>query len=1070
MGIYNPHVPQILGEEWVPIRNEDIVFNPSVSSFEQGHGFALTTSRTLQDGRFYLNTFPPAVVSNRVMSISVYNAETEDLTGPISEVIIPCNNAGSTGSGIALVNSASVTEALANPSDGKYLQILLGSGSANKITMFFNTNAYAGVLNGKRILDVRIAYAAGVDFTGAVSPLNGSIQVTNDSGTGVYYGLLQGFEADVVLNTLFYADLGEVSSVFNSVPATATVERVPWTYADLQRFESSFGTNRIMGRISWANQTGDGGSAVLLYAALVVTYCEEKRLAVGMKSFGSLSGIDESFIIGANTVTMRTLAGASNPVLPVGNYVATLAAANVGDTSLALGSISSSSAYPLLNGLREYYPIPPHPGVQNNIPFPVSQHLGETFDSETTHVLPQISLHTSGGPLTEVHVYGRQAVAQIYGTITATQEILDSAAGSAATYPQVRYYARRFGNTTVPLLLDSPTITGTGLSVQITPAEFDALDEIIDGWKEVTLRFTTAPTMGAGTTPQWRWSANGELAGDRWEVLGCTAPALSGLPGNLLNLVPSPHQLSSATYGAPNSGATVNFGWIPQYAPGVTATSDDQTSDGVLIFAQDLPAVTGFTLVESSQAVSGIGPDCGVDPCCIPSEIFYNTLSWSKPVNTGIGSDGFDRTVAAGSWGSADNGGAYTLSGTAADFSVGQSVPPWDTSDKGLITFSAVNSARFAVLNVGAINFDVTVDVSFLSTPDGGGLLRGGPVGRYTDANNNYYASIDTASTGVIVLRLEKRVGGVITTITTTNRPDLIGGLGATIRCRILGRGTFLKVKAWDPLLDEPAMWDIETTDTDLTTGNFAGVFGRDGSTSTGHVVAYDNLVIQPPSYWFGYYELQRMDDLTDWQTIMKATDSAQIRFKDYEARVGISSSYRIRAVDTYNFAGPWSSTLTHTLTSPGLEIECTGGHLMIFTSNSEQDGSVNLAYSNVWEGNATVMEDFEFPEASDVLLQKMYNKNFVTAFRPLERGGERFTRTVLVQAAAISPPTLADFTALRDMAWDTVPYICVRDEDGNRWFATVLVPSGRVQLNRTIYMAPVSVIEVTDTAFPVDP
>jgi len=265
-------------------------------------------------------------------------------------------------------------------------------------------------------------------------------------------------------------------------------------------------------------------------------------------------------------------------------------------------------------------------------------------------------------------------------------------------------------------------------------------------------------------------------------------------------------------------------------------------------------------------------------------------------------------------------------------------------------------------------------------------------------------------------------------------------------------------------------MWDIETTDTDLTTGNFAGVFGRDGSTSTGHTMSYDNLVITPPGYWFGYYELQRMDDLTDWQTIMKATSPAQITFADYEARVGVLSSYRIRAVDVYSFAGPWSSTITSTLTEPGLEIECDGGHVLLFTSNSRQDGSINLAYSSVWDGNASVSEDFEFPEVGDVQLQKMYNKDFVTAFRPLERGGERFTRSVLVQAAAISPPTLGDFTALRDMAWDTVPYICVRDEDGNRWFATVVVPSGRVQLNRTIYMAPVTVIQVTDTAFPVDP
>jgi hypothetical protein len=171
-----------------------------------------------------------------------------------------------------------------------------------------------------------------------------------------------------------------------------------------------------------------------------------------------------------------------------------------------------------------------------------------------------------------------------------------------------------------------------------------------------------------------------------------------------------------------------------------------------------------------------------------------------------------------------------------------------------------------------------------------------------------------------------------------------------------------------------------------------------------------------------------------------------------------------------YDFPGPWSSTITRTLSSPGVTIECEDGHLLIFTSNEEQDGSLSLAYSSVWEGGRTVEESFVFPEAQFVQLQAMYNRDFFIAFRPMERGGEQFSRTLLVQAAAISPETLADFTSLRDMAWANVSYICVRDEDGNRWFSTVLVPSGRVLRDRRLYLAPVEVIEVTDTPSEVNP
>jgi hypothetical protein len=173
--------------------------------------------------------------------------------------------------------------------------------------------------------------------------------------------------------------------------------------------------------------------------------------------------------------------------------------------------------------------------------------------------------------------------------------------------------------------------------------------------------------------------------------------------------------------------------------------------------------------------------------------------------------------------------------------------------------------------------------------------------------------------------------------------------------------------------------------------------------------------------------------------------------------------------VDVYDFAGPWSSTVTITIPSPGASGGCISqGHVLLFSTNERQNGSSNLAYSSVWEG--LVSEDFGFPESSFVQLQAMYNKDFFTAFRPSERGGEQFQRTVLVQAAAISPPTLADFTSLRDMAWEDVSYICVRDEGGNRWFATIVVPSGRVLHNRKLYLAPVQVIEVTDTPSEVDP
>jgi len=291
----------------------------------------------------------------------------------------------------------------------------------------------------------------------------------------------------------------------------------------------------------------------------------------------------------------------------------------------------------------------------------------------------------------------------------------------------------------------------------------------------------------------------------------------------------------------------------------------------------------------------------------------------------------------------------------------------------------------------------------------------------------------------------------------------------ATRMLRIQVTGTRVRMKLWDKNDPEPTAWPIDVTDSSLTTGNNAGLGGTITSGTFTSTFTYDNFAVEPPDFAFGHYELQRSDDITSWQTIMEATNPAVTGFRDYEARVGMLSSYRIRGVDVYDFPGPWSSTVSVSTISPGVSGSClSDAHVMIFTTNERQNGSSNLAYSNAWENEVT--EDFNFPEAAFTQLQPMYNRDFFTAFRPTERGGETFSRSILVQAAAISPETLADFTSLRNMAWDDVSYICVRDEDGNRWFANVNVPNGVVKNRRRLYIADIQVVEVTDTPSPVDP
>lgn len=425
--------------------------------------------------------------------------------------------------------------------------------------------------------------------------------------------------------------------------------------------------------------------------------------------------------------------------------------------------------------------------------------------------------------------------------------------------------------------------------------------------------------------------------------------------------------------------------------------------------------------------------------------------------------DQFERSE-TDTWGDPDFGPTYTaLLNTAA----------LDVDDgEGLIAQpSSGSSPEGAVIPITNSSVDVQAALRNIS----GGAVTTGIYGRRIDSSNFYSGAIEVNSAASITISISKTVAGVTTTVSSrdiTSWAYMTTGIGSAVRMRLLVDGSLLKLKVWAPGTAEPAMWDIETTDSSLSSSSPGGaaIFARSLSGSP-VIVGVSDLEVTPPKYWFGSYELQRRDTVeTDWQTIMKATNPAVNTFNDFEARPGIASEYRIRRLNVYNFWSDWSPEVSGMVPSPGVYGEClTPGHLLIFTTNEIQNGSSNLAYSSVWL-DQQVEESFAFPEAGFVQMQAMYDRDFYVAFRPLERGGEQFQRTVLVQAAAIAPETLGDFTSLRNMAWANVNYICVRDEDGNRWFAHVGVPSGNVLRNRKLYLAPVQITEVTATPTPVDP
>ncbi len=1081
MANYNPHAPQNLGQEWVPIRNEGLVLNPFANSIERGYGFTIQQARNVSNVRSYVNEMPEKFFLERAFTASIYKRGYEDQSGPVRSIIIPCNAGLITSSGTAssftFYRSTNVADSFYNPSALNSIIYRIGQLYQSSTYMWFAVNQYQNLLQNKRILGVN--FLTTIDL-GAIVGISGNmfLALVNDNaiiagpfGFGTSYGALvtpTTPTTDVRFDRIRLGDVSRFFGITGANSAFGVYDVSQWTYNELARFEQS-ASNRIsmMFLVQPVGVDSTFGNLTVSYAALEVFYCEESRTAFGTKLFQME---DQSTVplapinLGAMPIIVRTPAAAP-VILQPGDYTVTFSESNLGDSA---GAVRTPESVPVFNELRQLYEIPTVPGVEVKIPFPLNDEaINQTLTATSTQLIPQLSLHASGatfGTLWESHPYGRQSLGEAINTSgTFVSQTIDTSyigTGASATYPWIRFWARRYGDTVGSLRAQLLSSTA-----QIATNEFDALDEIVDGWKEVTLRFDVPVVLSSVTHPSIFWSPNlDQNAGNRWEVLGAAAPAVTGGPGNQLAQVAAPHTLAIATYGQPVSGSTVFETWRPQLGPFVSAPAADVTSDASFILAQDAPTITGFGVVTTSMAISGIGQNCGINPCCIPTALLYNQTSWSgPPLSLSPGNmSGFLDTSVTNGWGSTEQGYPYTITaGAAADF-----------PSPGLIRVAS-GATREIVYGSGIRDSDqtwgISVPVVALTQPINVRLEA-----RYVDGSNMYRAVLAFDTTGNVDLTVTRVLAGVTTTLATSNN-IVAYSAGSIVYVRFKLEGDILRVKVWTALLfSEPAGWMVEVSDISPTI--YAGKLGinvdlTSGNTNTlpFNIAFFDNFMQSIRT--FGYTELQRMDTVdTDWQTIAKISNPYTTSFKDYEARVAILSSYRIRNVDVNGFYGLWSSTVSVLPPAPGVSGGCvSNGHILIFTSNEVQDGSRNLAYSSVWM-DEQVSEDFSFPEAGFVQMQAMYDRDFFVAFRPNERGGEQFSRTILVQAAAISPPTLADFRSLRDLAWDNLSYVCVRDEGGNRWLSTVLVPSGRVLRSRKLYLAPISIVEVTDTPSEVDP
>lgn len=211
------------------------------------------------------------------------------------------------------------------------------------------------------------------------------------------------------------------------------------------------------------------------------------------------------------------------------------------------------------------------------------------------------------------------------------------------------------------------------------------------------------------------------------------------------------------------------------------------------------------------------------------------------------------------------------------------------------------------------------------------------------------------------------------------------------------------------------------------------------------------------------YYQLQRRDEDGDWADIATIEDEAVTSFDDYELRRGREAEYRLRVVRVDTAPSEWTATATATVTAP-----CCG---YVLTTNQEPGWSL---WADDWsEGER------ETELAQAVELVSFYDRDYQVGFFELENRGAQMARTLVVAVerskdgtAATTTEGLATFADLLRLCRPTqtgvLPYVCVHEETGDRWFATIKTPKVKRRLPGGLYTVDVEIIEVTATPSPV--
>lgn len=196
---------------------------------------------------------------------------------------------------------------------------------------------------------------------------------------------------------------------------------------------------------------------------------------------------------------------------------------------------------------------------------------------------------------------------------------------------------------------------------------------------------------------------------------------------------------------------------------------------------------------------------------------------FTTPINTEIMQDFYNNRTVANGWGNASvTGQAWTVSGTASNWSVG--------GGDGSTVSTSAQGDRFATMNLGLTNGEM--DVVFGATIPASGVSRQGALMRFD--GNNYYAAhamIDVNANVTLVIR-SVTGGGTIVNDLVSVPIGVITVSGNPLFVKFNCYGPVLRAKLWDlNQQTEPTSW-VTVNDYQVTTGTQVGCFFRNDQAS----------------------------------------------------------------------------------------------------------------------------------------------------------------------------------------------------------------------------------------------